>query len=122
MQPNYLSEEYDRKMMLECVTLARKIFSQQAFDPYRGDEVFPGADVQSEEAIMAFIRKRAETIYHPIGTCKMGTDDMAVVDPQLNVHGLQSLSVVDASIMPTLVSGNTNAPTIMIAEKYAAGV
>jgi choline dehydrogenase-like flavoprotein len=122
MQPNYLSEEYDRKMMLECVTLARKIFSQQAFDPYCGDEVFPGADVQSEEAIMAFIRKRAETIYHPIGTCKMGTDDLAVVDPQLNVHGLQSLSVVDASIMPTLVSGNTNAPTIMIAEKFAAGV
>ncbi|MEE8339849.1 MAG: GMC oxidoreductase, partial [Xanthomonadales bacterium] len=100
--------------------LARKIFSQKAFDPYRGDEVFPGADVRSEEAIMAFIRKRAETIYHPIGTCKMGTDHMAVVDPQLNVRGLASLSVVDASIMPTLVSGNTNAPTMMIAEKFAA--
>jgi len=122
MQPNYLSEEYDRRMMLECVALARKIFSQKAFDPYRGDEVFPGADVQSEDAVMAFIRKKAETIYHPIGTCKMGVDDMAVVDPQLNVRGLQSLSVVDASIMPTLVSGNTNAPTIMIAEKFAAGV
>ena len=122
MQPNYLSEEYDRRMMLECVALARKIFSQKAFDPYRGDEVFSGADVQSEEAVMAFIRKKAETIYHPIGTCKMGVDDMAVVDPQLNVRGLQSLSVVDASIMPTLVSGNTNAPTIMIAEKFAAGV
>ena len=122
LQPNYLSEEYDRKMMLECVAQARKIFSQEAFEPFCGDEVFPGADVQSEEAVMAFVRKRAETIYHPIGTCKMGTDDMAVVDPQLNVCGLQSLSVVDASIMPTLVSGNTNAPAIMIAEKFAAGV
>ncbi len=120
IQPNYLSEEYDRKMMLECVALARKIFAQAAFEPYRGDEVFPGADVQSESAIMAFIRNKAETIYHPIGTCKMGTDDMAVVDPQLNVRGLQSLSVVDASIMPTLVSCNTNAPTTMIAEKFAA--
>ncbi|HIA04385.1 MAG TPA: hypothetical protein EYN66_21250 [Myxococcales bacterium] len=120
IQPNYMSEEYDRKMMLECVALARKIFSQEAFDPYRGDEVFPGADVQSEAALMAFIRNKAETIYHPIGTCKMGTDDMAVVDPQLNLRGLQSLSVVDASIMPTLVSGNTNAPVIMIAEKFAA--
>jgi choline dehydrogenase len=122
MQPNYLSEEYDRRMMLECVALSRKIFSQKAFDPYRGDEVFPGGDVRSEEAIMAFIRKKAETIYHPIGTCKMGTDNLAVVDPQLNVRGLQSLSVVDASIMPTLLSGNTNAPTMMIAEKFAAGV
>ena len=71
---------------------------------------------------MAFIRNKAETIYHPIGTCKMGTNGMAVVDPQLNVHGLQSLSVVDASIMPTLVSGNTNAPVMMIAKKFAARV
>ncbi len=122
IQPNYMSEEYDRKMMLECVAQARKIYSQAAFEPYCGDEMFPGADVQSEEAILAFIRKRAETIYHPIGSCKMGVDDMAVVDPQLNVHGLQSLSVVDASIMPTLVSGNTNAPAMMIAEKFAAGI
>ena len=120
MQPNYLSAEYDRTMMLECVRLAREIFSQKAFDPYRGDELFPGADSRSEESILEFIRKKAETIYHPIGTCKMGMDEMSVVDPKLNVHGIQNLSVVDASIMPTLVSGNTNAPTIMIAEKYAA--
>ena len=120
IQPNYLTEEYDREMMLECVRQARKIFSQDAFEPFRGDEVFPGANVQSDEAVMEFIRKKSETIYHPIGTCKMGKDDMAVVDPQLNVHGVQSLSVVDASIMPTLVSGNTNAPAIMIAEKFAA--
>jgi len=120
MQPVYLSEEYDRLMMLECVSLARKIFAQKAFDPHRADEIFPGAEVQSEEALMEFIRNRAETIYHPIGTCKMGLDELAVVDPQLNVHGVQGLSVVDASVMPSLVSGNTNAPTIMIAEKFAA--
>jgi choline dehydrogenase len=120
LQPNYLATEYDRMMMLECARLAREIFAQPAFRPYAGNEVFPGADVQSEDSLMAFIRRKAETIYHPVGTCKMGVDEMSVVDPDLNVHGLQGLSVVDASIMPSLVSGNTNAPTIMIAEKYAA--
>jgi choline dehydrogenase len=120
MQPNYLDTEYDRKMMRECVRLARLIFAQDAFAPHRGKEIFPGEAVQSDEEIMAFIRRKAETIYHPIGTCKMGTDDLAVVDPDLNVRGIEGLSVVDASIMPALVSGNTNAPTIMIAEKFAA--
>jgi choline dehydrogenase len=120
MQPNYLSSEYDRRMMLECVRLSRDIFSQKAFGPYAGDELFPGPAVQSEEDIMKFIRNRSESIYHPIGTCKMGTDEMAVVDPAMNVRGIKDLSVVDASIMPTLVSGNTNAPTIMFAEKFAA--
>jgi choline dehydrogenase len=120
MQPNYLSKVYDRKMMLECVNLSRAIFAQQAFSSYRGPEIFPGADAQTEESIMEFVRNKAETIYHPIGTCKMGTDGMSVVDPKLKVHGLQGLSVVDCSIMPTLVSGNTNAPAIMIAEKFAA--
>jgi len=120
MQPNYLAADYDRKMMLECVRLARQIFSQAAFAPYRGNEIFPGAEAQSDEQLMDFIRKKAETIYHPIGTCKMGTDELAVVDPNLHVRGIEGLSVVDASIMPTLVSGNTNAPTIMIAEKFAA--
>ena len=120
MQPNYLSEEYDRRMMLECVRLSREIFSQEAFRPFAGEELFPGSATQSDAAVMEFVRKRAESIYHPIGTCKMGLDDMAVVDPALNVRGVEGLSVVDASIMPTLVSGNTNAPTIMIAEKFAA--
>jgi len=122
IQPNYLTAEYDRRMMLECVRLARLIFAQKAFDAQRADEIFPGASARSDEELMQFIRNKAETIYHPIGTCKMGTDEMAVVDPELNVHGLEGLSVVDASIMPTLVSGNTNAPTIMIAEKYVASL
>jgi choline dehydrogenase len=120
LQPNYLTREYDRQLMLECVRLSREIFSQEAFGPFIGEELHPGVDAQSDEALLAFIRRRAETIYHPVGTCKMGVDEMAVVDPRLRVHGLEALSVVDASIMPTLVSGNTNAPAIMIAEKFAA--
>jgi choline dehydrogenase-like flavoprotein len=120
LQPNYLERDYDRRLMLECVRLSRKIFSQEAFRPYAGDELYPGAQSQSDAELLDFIRRKAETIYHPIGTCKMGIDDLAVVDPRLNVHGLEALSVVDASVMPTLVSGNTNAPTIMIAEKFAA--
>jgi choline dehydrogenase len=122
MQPRYLSEEYDRRMMLECVRLSREIFAQNAFEPYSGSEVFPGAEAQSDNEVLEFIRNKAESIYHPIGTCKMGIDDMAVVEPSLNVRGIQGLSVVDASVMPALVSGNTNAPTIMIAEKFAAAL
>jgi len=120
LQPNYLQREYDRGLMLECVRLSREIFAQAAFKPYLGEELYPGTDVRSEADIMDFIRRKAESIYHPVGTCKMGDDEMAVVDPQLHVRGLEALSVVDASVMPALVSGNTNAPTIMIAEKFAA--
>jgi choline dehydrogenase len=120
IQPKYLSKRYDRNMMLECVRLSREIFAQNSFAPYRDGEIFPGREAQSEESLMEFVRDKAETIYHPIGTCRMGEDEMSVVDPKLKVHGLQGLSVVDCSIMPTLVSGNTNAPAIMIAEKFAA--
>lgn len=120
IQPRYLSEDYDRSMMLECVRVARRIFSQPAFAPHRGDEILPGNDAVSDEQVMEFIRQKAETIYHPVGTCKMGLDELAVVGPDLRVRGIENLCVVDASVMPSLVSGNTNAPTVMIAEKFAA--
>lgn len=120
LQPRYLSTERDRRLMLECVALSRDILSQSIFGQYLDDEIFPGSDVQTDAEILEFIRQKSESIYHPIGTCKMGIGEMAVVDPKLNVHGLSGLSVVDASIMPSLLSGNTNAPTIMIAEKFAA--
>lgn len=116
----YLSTENDRTMMLECARLAREIFSQAAFKSCRVSEIFPGDSVSDEAGLLAFIRAKAETIYHPVGTCKMGNDEMAVVDSKLRVRGVQNLRVVDASVMPTLVSGNTNAPTIMIAEKCAS--
>jgi len=117
IQPNYLEAEEDRRVLREGVKLAREVFAQAAFDPYRGPELMPGAHVTKDEQIDAFVRKTAETIYHPVGSAKMGVDGESVVDPQLKVHGLEGLRVVDASVMPALVSGNTNAPTIMIAEK-----
>ena len=117
---NYLSEPEDVEMMLECIHHSREILSQPAFKPFRGHEIHPGGDVNDRAGLIEFIRNKAESIYHPVGTCRMGTDDDAVVDPELRVRGLDGLRVVDASIMPTLIGGNTNAPTIMIAEKAAA--
>jgi choline dehydrogenase len=124
MQPikifaNYLSEKNDLDYMKKGFEIQREIFSASAFDEYRDTEIFPGEEIQSDAQIEQFIRNKAETIYHPVGTCKMGTDEMAVVDNELKVHGIQNLRVIDASIMPNLVSGNTNAPTIMIAEKIS---
>ena len=119
IQPNYLASEYDRKVMRDGVRLVRNIVAQKALDPYRGPEVWPGEEKQSDEAIDAWVRECAETIYHPVGTAKMGYDDMAVVDTRCRVRGVEGLRVVDASVMPTLVGGNTNAPTIMIAEKIS---
>lgn len=119
---NYLSDSFDLQVMKAGFHLQRQIFSAKAFKPYRGPEIFPGDAAQSEADIEAFIRQKAETIYHPVGTCKMGPierDPLAVVDSQLRVHGVAGLRVADASIMPTLVSGNTNAPTIAIASKLA---
>lgn len=116
---NYLAAEKDVAMMIECVKIARAIFHAKPFTEYLGKEIFPGAKIRTDKEILSFIRQKAETIYHPIGTCKMGNDEMAVVDPELKVRGIEHLRVVDASIMPILLSGNTNAPTVMIAEKAA---
>lgn len=117
IQPNYLEAEADRIVTREGIRMVREIFHQKAFDVYRGPELHPGQDVQTDDEIDAWVRKNAETIYHPVGTCKMGNDDQAVVDGELKVRGVEGLRVVDASVMPTLIGGNTNAPTIMIAEK-----
>ncbi len=119
IRANYLSARLDQETVVESLKIARRIFNAAPLDPYRGAELEPGADVQSNDELLAFARERGNTIYHPAGTCKMGSDPMAVVDAQLRVHGVQNLRVIDASIMPNLVSGNTNAPVIMIAEKAA---
>ncbi|MGD0144059.1 MAG: choline dehydrogenase [Rhizomicrobium sp.] len=119
IQPNYLEAEEDRRALREGVRQARDVFAQKAFDPYRGPELMPGAHIQRDDQIDAWVRRTAETIYHPVGSAKMGRDRDSVVDPSLKVYGIEGLRVVDASVMPALVSGNTNAPTIMIAEKAA---
>jgi len=118
---NYLSdaEGYDLRMLLEGIKLSREILGAAPFEAYRGPELFPGSDLRSERDLIAFIRHKAETIYHPVGTCRMGRDAQAVVDAELRVHGAAGLRVVDASVMPCLPGGNTNAPTIMIAEQAA---
>jgi choline dehydrogenase len=116
---NYLHEPHDLRVMLEAVRLSRQILRSQAFDPLRGEEIFPGITDGSDAELTRFIERKAETVYHPVGTCRMGADDGAVVDATLRVKGIAGLRVIDASIMPKIVSGNTNAPTIMIAEKAA---
>lgn len=114
-----LNHEADMERMLRGVKLAREILRQQPMARHGLSEVIPGADLQNDDELRRYIRQEARTVYHPVGTCAMGLDRHAVVDPQLRVHGLQGLRVVDASIMPRIVSGNTNAPAIMIAEKAA---
>ena len=118
---NYLSHPDDWSEMRACVRLTREIFAQPAFDRYRGREIQPGADVQTDEQIDAFVREKVETAFHPSGTCKMGRQDdpMAVVDAETRVIGIDGLRVVDSSIMPSITTGNLNAPTIMLAEKAA---
>jgi choline dehydrogenase len=121
IQFNYMSGEDDWREMRACVRLTREIFAQKAFDPYRGREIRPGAEIVSDEAIDAFVRERVESAYHPSCTCKIGAmdDPMAVVDSQARVFGVEGLRVVDSSIMPSITSGNLNAPTIMIGERAA---
>lgn len=116
---NYLQSEADVQKLVFAIKLMRQLLHTSFFDEFRSAEIAPGADVQSDEALEAYIRNNCGTEWHPVGTCKMGSDPMAVVDPELRVHGVEGLRVVDASIMPTITTGNTNAPTIMIGEKAA---
>jgi choline dehydrogenase len=119
IEANYFSAEKDMRLMVEGVKLARKMGESEVFKPFNGGESLPGADVQTDEQIAEFISQYAETLYHPVGTCKMGVDEMAVVNPELKVHGIEGLRVADASIMPIITNGNTNAPSIMIGAKCA---
>jgi choline dehydrogenase len=117
IEPNYLESENDLRTLRAGLKISREVVAQKAFDEYRGEELGPGAAVTTDREIDDYIRGNSETLYHPVGTCKMGQDELAVVDHELRVHGVEGLRVIDASVMPRLVSGNTNAPTIMIAEK-----
>ena len=121
IQPNYLTEESDRRVLLAGMKLARRLMRTKPLEPYFDREDFPGPNVQSDEELLAAAKERGTTTFHPAGSCRMGaaTDPLAVVDDQLRVHGLEGLRVIDASIMPTMISANLNASTMMIAEKGA---
>jgi len=119
IDPNYVEDPRDLAVLVQGLLLARRLVAAGPFDPYRGPEIWPGPDVRSDAALADFARLRAETLYHPVGTCRMGHDRLAVVDARLRVRGVTGLRVADASVMPVIVRGNTNAPTIMIAEKAA---
>lgn len=116
---NFFSDQRDRQTLIDGIRRVRAIFAAPAFDGQRGAEIQPGANVHSDEDIFDKCRQRLGTVFHPVGTCKMGVDEMAVVDSSLRVHGIARLRVVDASVMPSIPSGNTNAPTIAIAERAA---
>jgi choline dehydrogenase len=119
IRPNYLAAPNDIAVLVAGVRFARRLAAAPPFDSYRGDEVWPNADTQSDQQLTDYIRARAETLYHPVGTCKMGSDAKAVVDDRLRVRGVEGLRVADASVMPTIVGGHINAPAIMIGEKAA---
>ncbi len=114
---NFMSAQLDRDVTLEAMRIARRIMTAPSLQGIVTNEITPGINIQSDDELLDWVKKNAETTYHPVGTCKMGSDAMAVVDDQLRVHGMEGLRVADASIMPTLTSGNTNAPSIMIGEK-----
>ncbi len=118
IDPKFLSDPRDLQRLREVVRQAQKILAQPTLAAY-GEEWAASADARTDEQLDHWIRQNADTVYHPVGTCRIGQDDMAVVDAQLRVHGVPGLRVVDASIMPRIVSGNTNAPSIMLAEKAA---
>ena len=117
---NFLSDTRDEQSIIEAIKKAREVLSSKEFDEVRGEEIAPGKSIQSDEELLDYIRKTAVTVYHPVGTCKMGVDDLAVVSPNdLKVKKMSNLRVIDASIMPSIVSGNTSAATMMIAERGA---
>ena len=116
---NFLSTEHDRAGVLAAIRKGRELMATSPLKEVTGEEIAPGAQAQTDEEISTGCASTAETTYHPVGTCKMGSDPMAVVDSELRVHGIAGLRIADASIMPTLTSGNTNAPSIMIGEKCA---
>ncbi|RJG46272.1 GMC family oxidoreductase N-terminal domain-containing protein [Mesorhizobium sp. DCY119] len=118
--PNFFDDPYDMEILVRGVKIMRQIAQERPFDPYRGEEVAPGPEVNSDDEIVAYIRQNCMTMFHPTSTCKMGTDPLAVVSPDsLLVHGLENLAIVDASVMPAVISGNTFAPTVAVAEKAA---
>jgi choline dehydrogenase len=117
IDPRFFSDPDDLRVMREGMRISREIMAQKAFDDMRGEEFGPGRNVTKDADIDHYIREKTNSVYHPVGTCKMGSDEMAVVDDQLRIRGLKGVRVIDASVMPTLTSGNTNLPTIMIAEK-----
>ena len=119
IQPNYLASQADRETMVAGVRIVRDVIGQPALAAYRGREIVPGAEVRSDEDVGSWLSSSAMTTFHPVGTCKMGIDPAAVVDARLRVHGIEGLRVADASVMPVITSGNTNAPAIMIGEKAA---
>jgi choline dehydrogenase len=119
---NFLSAQADRDGLLAAIRKGRELMATSPVREITGEEIAPGAHIQTDNDLLEWVRNNAETTYHPVGTCKMGIDPMAVVDPELRVHGIDGLRIADASIMPTLTSGNTNAPCIMIGEKCAAMV
>jgi choline dehydrogenase len=119
---NFLSTPPDAELTVRAIQIARSIMNAPAMAPLRLTEIGPGPERTTHDEIIDWVKQYAETTYHPVGTCKMGVDPMAVVDPRLRVHGITRLRVADASVMPTLTSGNTNAPSIMIGEKCAAMV
>lgn len=119
IDPQYFSDPDDLRVLRAGLRLSREIFAQKAYDAFRGSEYAPGVEVTSDAGLDAYIRFHAHSLYHPVGTCRMGIDEQAVVDPRLRVRGLQNLRVIDASVMPDLCSGNTSFPTQMIAERAA---
>ena len=119
IQPNYLDTETDRRVAADIIRVTRRIMAARALARFEPEEFLPGAEVTSDEQLARASGEIGTTIFHPVGTCKMGRDERAVVDERLRVRGIAGLRVADASVMPSITSGNTNSPTIMIAEKAA---